>query len=235
MAGLNKAYKRRPSMVSMNGGPVLCLDAGSKLSYPGTGTTWTDLSGNGNNGTLTNGPTFDSTNGGSLVFNGSNQYAELTNAANDLVDFTVCCMFKTTQTSVGLLVSKLVNYGSGAGWGLFLSNGSVRLILQQNGSQWGVYYTAGGYANGLWHYAAAVISGRTLSAMYVDGVAKSTTLTAGTAWTSYSNAVPIRIGTDALPEFFFTGNIAVPQVYNRALSATEISTNFELLRGRYGI
>ena len=52
-------------------GLVLCLDAADKKSYPGSGTTWTDRSGNGNNSTLTNGPTFDSANGGSIVFDGS--------------------------------------------------------------------------------------------------------------------------------------------------------------------
>ena len=55
-------------------GLVLCLDAGDKMSYPGAGTTWTDLSKNKNNGTLTNGPTFDSANGGSIVLDGTNDY-----------------------------------------------------------------------------------------------------------------------------------------------------------------
>ena len=49
-------------------GLVLNLDAGEPSSYPGTGTAWTDLSGNGNTGTLTNGPTYSSANGGSIVF-----------------------------------------------------------------------------------------------------------------------------------------------------------------------
>lgn len=65
--------------MSIYGGPdiitdglVFCLDAANSKSYPGTGTAWTDLSGNDNNGTLTNGPTFDSSNGGSIVFDGVN-------------------------------------------------------------------------------------------------------------------------------------------------------------------
>ncbi len=62
-------------------GLVLCLDAANKLSYPGTGTTWTDLAGS-NNGTLTNGPTFDDEKGGSIVFDGSNDYANLGNASS---------------------------------------------------------------------------------------------------------------------------------------------------------
>ncbi len=60
-------------------GLVLALDAANTKSYTGSGTTWSDLSGNGNNGTLTNGPTFDSDNGGSLDFNGVGDYAKVSN------------------------------------------------------------------------------------------------------------------------------------------------------------
>ncbi len=59
-------------------GLVLLLDAAKKDSYPGSGTLWRDVSGNGNNGTLTNGPIFNSNNGGSVVFDGSNDYVPLT-------------------------------------------------------------------------------------------------------------------------------------------------------------
>lgn len=55
-------------------GLVLCLDAANPKSYPGSGTAWMDLSGNGNNGTLTNGPTYNSGNKGSIVFDGVNDY-----------------------------------------------------------------------------------------------------------------------------------------------------------------
>jgi len=61
-------------------GLVLWLDANDKTSYPGTGTVWRDLSLSGNIGTLTNGPTFDSANGGSIVFDGSNDYVRIPNS-----------------------------------------------------------------------------------------------------------------------------------------------------------
>ena len=57
-------------------GLVLCLDAANTKSYPGSGTVWSDLSRGGNNGTLTNGPTFNSGNGGSIVFDGVNDYVD---------------------------------------------------------------------------------------------------------------------------------------------------------------
>ena len=58
-------------------GLVLALDAADRNSYISGSTTWTDLSGNGNTGTLTNGPTYSSANGGSLVFDGSNDYVDI--------------------------------------------------------------------------------------------------------------------------------------------------------------
>lgn len=66
-----------PKLPIVTDGLIFYLDAGNIASYPGTGTTWTDLSGNNNNGTLVNGVGFNSANGGSLFFNGSNQYVNL--------------------------------------------------------------------------------------------------------------------------------------------------------------
>ena len=68
--------------ITINGSPpvtaglVLNLDAGNAASYPGSGTTWTDLSGNGRNGTLTGGPTYSSADGGSIVFDGTNDFVQ---------------------------------------------------------------------------------------------------------------------------------------------------------------
>ena len=62
-------------------GLVLYLDAANTKSYPTTGTTWSDLSRRGNNGTLTNGPTFNSSNGGIIVFDGINNYVDFGSSA----------------------------------------------------------------------------------------------------------------------------------------------------------
>ena len=75
---------------------VLALDAGNTKSYPGSGTTWTDTVG-GNNGTLTNGPTYSSDDGGSIVFDGSNDYAQ-SGTSSDLIigtqDYTMSLWVK---------------------------------------------------------------------------------------------------------------------------------------------
>ena len=69
--------------MSISGGPdivenglVLHLDAADTNSYPGSGTLWTDLSGNGNNGTLTNGPAYSSNNKGYFSFDGTDDYVD---------------------------------------------------------------------------------------------------------------------------------------------------------------
>jgi hypothetical protein len=234
MAGLNKAYKRRPSMVAMNGAPVMCLDAGSKLSYPGTGTTWTDLSGNGNNGTLTNGPTFDSANGGSLVFNGTNQYAT---TGNSLIPtssnpYSVNCW--VYRSTVPLSYCELLsNWGSSfSGNSFFLGfygySGIDNIRFTDSWSNSGVSVST---QINKWFYLSGV-STVTNAYIYVNGQL------AGTKGSglSHSSTLPVVIGRQGeLSGEYFPGKITGISIYNRALSATEISTNFELLRGRYGI
>ena len=69
------AFSFSPRIVT--DGLVLYLDAANQRSYPGSGTTWSDISRGGNNGTLVNGPTFDPGNGGSIVFDGVDDYVSI--------------------------------------------------------------------------------------------------------------------------------------------------------------
>jgi hypothetical protein len=75
----------------------LYLDAGNASSYPGSGTAWTDLSGNSRNGTLTNGPTYSSDNGGSIVFDGSNDFVQCTVSYSN--GSNICNLDKTKRKS----------------------------------------------------------------------------------------------------------------------------------------
>lgn len=227
MAGLNRAYKRRPSMVAMNGGPVLCLDAGSKLSYPGSGITWTDLSGNGNTGTLVNGPTYDSANGGSIVFDGVNDHASLPNGLlTGTGDFTVNQFIKAAAGLTG--GTTFANYPSGnlqiffglSYMGIWLGNSSTYLTGP-------LPFTTN------WTMITALRTGTT-TAFYINGNLQKN---GSSAITIGDSSMIFRLGnnTTGAGSEKFNGNISTTQVYNRALSATEISTNFNLLRGRYGI
>lgn len=242
MSGLNRAYKRRPSMVAMNGSPVLCLDAGSKLSYPGSGTTWTDLSGNGYNGTLVNSPTFDSGNGGSIVLNGTNQYASITtNTAFDLItNHTISVWFY--MTSSPSVWAALVGKGT--------NDADEQYCLVINAARTQLYYDIGNGSGpfiqptltstislNAW-YNIVVTQSRSGSTStlksYLNGVAQ-TNATAGSGVTPNTNTSNFTIGVCRGTSFPFTGRISGVQLYNRTLSAAEIATNFELLRGRYGV
>ena len=116
-------------------GLVLCLDAADRNSYPGTGTTWTDLSGNGNNGTLTNGPTFSSSNRGGISVDGTNDYINCGNGSTiqqTTNDFSISVWIKIltqtgTATFKGIIISKNAQAAS-AGYGFYWNN-SVNKFL----------------------------------------------------------------------------------------------------------
>ena len=233
MAGLNKAYKRRPSMVSMNGDPVLCLDAGSKLSYPGSGTTWTDLSGNGNNGTLVNGPTYDSANGGSIVFDGVNDYASTPLSLGGYTAFTIAAWVKTTVGGKDIIAT----YGVTNIFELWISTSNkVALYVYATGGATSYRTSVASITTGSWIYCVGVYDGSTPTLnMYMNGVLSNGALTGTIPASVSTGASTVVIGNANLGGFYFNGSMGQVSIYNRALSATEISTNFELLRGRYGI
>ena len=245
MAGLNRAYKRRPSMVAMNGGPVLCLDAGSKLSYPGSGTTWTDLSGNGNNGTLTNGPTFDSANGGSIVFDGSSTYINTTIKLFTTQQFTIYFWIKvnlfTGTACSGAVSNSLYSiFGTTAIYQGFTNTFSACVQTGANSNSTGTV-TQSNYPTGVWHNYCAVYDGsQTGNAarlqLFINAVNKTLTYDATVPSNPYNNNTNTRVGFGPAGNYpYFNGSISNVNYYSRALSAAEISTNFELLRGRYGI
>jgi hypothetical protein len=117
-------------------GLVLALNAADRNSYPGSGTVWSDLSGNNNTGTLTNGPTFSSANGGSIVFDGTNDYVEMT-TRNTALEFqptqpySVFTWFRITSTqNSSTIVANMDNTGPNyPGWDLWFNNASTANTL----------------------------------------------------------------------------------------------------------
>ena len=224
MAGLSRAYKRRGNMIANTGGPVLCLDAGSRLSYPGSGTTWTDLSGNGNTGTLTNGPTYSSANSGAIVFDGSNDYVDVPASAslNALTNFTFSAWvyFNTSGNNNGFLFMS-----GNAAFEFWRYIGKHRFYYQGVG-----YDTTDNVPTGQWVLMTLTRSGSDFN-QYINSTLSKTTTINATALPSAG----YRIGAYASCGYNLNGSMGNASVYNRALSAAEISTNFNLLRGRYGI
>jgi hypothetical protein len=222
-------------------GLVLALDAGNIKSYNAgiSTTTWTDLSGRGNTGTLTNGPTYSS---GSIVFDGTNDYVVIPRPVQD--DFTLSCWFKTNQTaSPGGGVDRYWYDGYGlidgatdgtSGFDDFGMTVRIGKLCFGVGNPDTSFTSPLSYNDNIWHYAVATrIRSSGAIALYVDGVLVISGTAAGTQ--SLTSPLQLRIGCLQTGVKFFLGNLAQVSIYNRALSAAEIQQNFNALRGRFSV
>ena len=197
------------------------------------GTTWTDLSGNGNTGTLTNGPTYSSANGGSLVFDGVNDYVNCGSPSTlnfGTGNFNLSCWVNIPSTSGADWIGIISRYVSGVGFWIQL-NPSNRYV----GFGWagGNYITSSTSAGGgQWKFISCQRTGSTSAEVYVNGilVASSSSMSSGT-----SNGQQIDIGRIDIAGRYSAGNIAQVSIYNRALSAQEIQQNYNALKGRFSI
>jgi hypothetical protein len=224
------AFNYSPKIVT--DGLVLYLDAANTKSYPGTGTTWNDLSGNGNNGTLTNGPTFDSSNGGSIVFDGVDDYAAVNTTPNLTNPLTICAFVNTSV----ITASNQVIYGPSANgsdnW-LSISNNKAQIYATQT-SDVNNFVVQGNTvieAN-KWYHITGIVNNNVTS-IYINGVfevASSAQAFTVAGWNSTA-----RIGQRATGQFPFNGRIASIYGYNRALSAAEILQNYNATKTRYGL
>jgi hypothetical protein len=212
----------------------LNLDAGDTASYPGSGTTWTDLSGNSNTGTLTNGPTYSSANGGSIVFDGSNDYVNTVTATSLSINsastpFTINVWFKTTTTGQIYLFD---NFNGGTDISLRIDGGKFEVYMAATGAIDSVQFGSG-YNNGFWHNFVLTWNGSNTINAYADAInigSNTTTITG-----SFESGAAFQIGSRPTFSSYFAVNIAQVSIYNRALSAAEVSQNFNVLRSRFGI
>ena len=216
-------------------GLVLALDAGNTKSYPGSGTTWTDLSGNGNTGTLTNGPTYSSANGGSIVFDGSNDYIPIPeNSALNTQTPTVEVWVKTNATTQnGFWFEKgQVN----TQYSLFQEGAVIQWRMNLDGSVNNLSTTTATYMNtSNWYQVVATYTSGSRK-LYINGTLVNSDAQTGTITTN-ANGMSIGAygGFNGSRGYYYNGNIASVKIYNRALSATEIQQNFNATRGRYGL
>ena len=211
-------------------GLVLNLDTANPNSYPGSGTTWTDLSGNGNTGTLTNGPTFSSANGGSLVFDGTNDFIDFTSDSNLLptAGLTVSAWFKTTVADIWL-VNKTSNVSTN-GY-VLISNGAGNMQFAVNGI---LVTTPSVITTGAWINIVGTWTPSTSLLMYQNGALVNTNTTSIPA--SITNpSITLEIGRNVAGTDNWNGNLSQLSIYNRALTAAEVSQNFNATRSRYGI
>ena len=225
-------------------GLVLCLDAANSKSYPGSGTTWTDLSGNGNNGTLVNGVGYNSGNGGSLVFDGVNDYGVLSNTSSlrpGAGDFTIEAWIYKTGTSGGNVGDVATIYGTA--WSGFSAAGAWILYANENSGTkitfaiWSslIVTSTTTILTNQWYHIVVSRIGTTVR-LYINNVLEST----GTSSANANNsAYNIYVGLYYDPfgyVGYFNGRIPIVRLYNgKGLTAAEVSQNFNALRSRFGI
>jgi hypothetical protein len=211
-------------------GLQLYLDAGNASSYPGSGTTWTDLSNNSRTGTLTNGPTYSGTDGGSIVFDGTNDYVQ--------------CLGSLTVTAATFVTWIRRNGTQGQYDGILFSRGTNTTGMNfQSSNQIGYHWNDAGntynWQSGLttpnltWCMIAVSVTSTSATA-YLCQTGGTTTAT-NTVNHSSSLLNDIKIAVDDAAARYFNGNIAVAQLYNVALTEAQILQNFEADRARFGV
>lgn len=218
-------------------GLVLYLDAANTKSYVSGSSTWLDLVGT-NNGTLTNGPTFNSANGGSIVFDGTNDLVEIPNTTS-LTSFTVSTWFRMTGPGstggpTNIIYNSLFGINSGIRRILVATSANTgieegRILVQMGGSN---YFSA---------LATATVTNRWNNVVYTWQANTATIYINGRSETPQSNssvtfpAANLYLGAYSNPiiAYAMKGNIAQTLIYNRTLSPTEILQNYNATKGRY--
>jgi len=202
--------------------PLLRLDAGNSVSYSGTGTTWTDLSGNGNNGMLINGVGYSGANGGALSFDGVDDYVRVnsTPALNFSTngDFTVSVWINPATTvsswNRGIIVQESY-LNSGYRFG-FSNGGRPSLWTTQSGGTLSLPSSVSLVA-GQWAHVVITYSNQQ-GYIYVNGVQ-----TGGATGTYIAGSNSVCIGCNISE--LFSGFLSDARVYSRAINATEVQQN----------
>jgi len=222
-------------------GLVFNFDAANPSSYAGTGISINNIAGVGSTGILINGPTFSQLNGGSLVFDGTNDYAQMATDVLDLgtSNFTVDVWFKTNASQTQTLIANQVSNGwNGFNFGINSSGYLTPTVDWGNSQQYGALQSSSAYKNNSWTEATFVMNGSTVSnwVLYINGTQVSAPLESGSvsslSGSGISNAVALTIGTRAFGSYF-SGQISSAKIYNRALSSTEVLQNYNATKNRY--
>jgi hypothetical protein len=228
------ALSHNPRIVT--DGLVLCLDAANPKSYPGSGNTWTDLSGNENNGTLVNGVGYDSVNNGSMVFDGVDNTINLSGTYLSVNQMTISSWnYSSNYNQDGFMFEKTTNGSVNTQYSLFFNDGNNSIYYRTYGLSVRdliVNTPSSGVIDNQWNNIVATYDG-SQKKIYVNGSLSATQNATGTVTQNTSG--PAYIGRHGSNGYPFNGNISKTQVYDRALTEAEIKQNFNALRGRYNL
>ena len=212
----------------INNNLVLHLDAGDSSSYSGSGTSWTDLTGNGNNGTLVNGVSYSSSNGGYLIFDGSNDRVDFSTyvqpAYTSSSSFTwFIWVYPTTYSNNDVIMGNRVVSGSNVWTKLTPSRFEWKYPDHLDGSGTDV-------TQNQWQNICIVKNGSSFT-YYKNGTSIDTMTS--THSKNYTN--PFYLGGDPSYGENPACRISIVAVYDAALTASEVQQNFNATKGRYGI
>ncbi len=216
------------------GGNSLTNYCKTTSSVKNRSTTWNDSRGNGNNGTLTNSPTYLNDNGGIIDFNGSTNYADITSSALNLGVGSIELWVKSDAPTDNLNQQIFARTNTSAGtFNIFknttnLFQFSIRLTTNTQ-------YNIGsdGTATTNWTHIVGTYDG-TIQRMFVNAVQQSTTNSiSGTL--NISGTLAINIARQTTGTVYFNGKIPIVRVYNKALTAQEIQQNFNATRKRFDV
>jgi hypothetical protein len=202
------AFANGPKIVT--DGLILALDAADRTSYPGSGTTWSDLVGN-NYGTLTNGPTFNSANCGTIVFDGTNDYVFI----NSVTNYKSICFWVYWDDTGPLAPWRyLLDSRPGMNQGWFVPSSSSQ------GSDWKSTF----YVNGLQVTGCneTNVPKNRWNHVYLEGT--------NTSYTSTFNFMS-RYSNDEQAG----GKMGGVCIYNRVLSTEEVLQNYNATKKRFGL
>jgi len=230
-----RAASNAPAPEIITSGLILNLDAGNASSYPGTGTTWNDLSGNGRNATLANGVGYSSSNGGVLTFDGINDYGQVPTF--------------TYPNSYSVAVWVRINYTNSTNYARILEKGlnnEFALTINKPARPDSYVYQLGDSSAAL-RSNSAVLSNYTLLTTTVENTSSSnytikfyinSTLDNTTTYTiSFTKTNPLYFGGNpaALNLTAMFGEIGQIFMYDKILSQSEITQNYNAAKTRFGL
>jgi hypothetical protein len=236
-------------------GLTMLLDAGDSASYPGTGTTWTDLSGAGNNATLQAlAPVYVPQAGaepGYFAFNGTGQTAQVANSnavsGSNITGGTINCWIKYTTVSairVFSIASAASSSTSILGFGMNITSftgggttpGAASGFTRTSSNSVIDFIYNGSYNSGTWiNLCFAVSAGGNTRTLYANGVQAYTVTDSNNLLQTASNTGAAIIGMSAANNQFFNGSVGLLSYYNRGITEAEAATNFQAYRRRYGL
>jgi len=225
-------------------GLILNLDAGFTPSYPTSGTSWYDISPSGNTGTLTNGPTFSSANGGSIVFDGTNDYVNVRNSP--VSSFTVCSWIKLNKLNdFHGIIGQASSIWSNLSFAFRVTNDNkLNLALSNSGDSNLSFYSEIATNVTLnintWYYVCGTFN-KPDRKIYLNGFQSNSPVVVGISvfnYDLYPSTSNFIVGGYAYGnglDYLMEGNIANLQMYNRELTPQEVLQNYNAQKGRFGL